>query len=150
MTGLEGLERRLAAVHALLSNIPDPVILVDEHAVVQEANEAARVLLPILKVDQPLSFALRAPDLLEGVETVVATGRAMHVEYHQRIPIDRTFDVQISAMDDAAVGATERRGVMLFFRDLTAARRLEQMRVDFVANVSHELRTPLASLVGFI
>ncbi len=39
---------------------------------------------------------------------------------------------------------------MLFFRDLTAARRLEQMRVDFVANVSHELRTPLASLVGFI
>jgi two-component system phosphate regulon sensor histidine kinase PhoR len=40
--------------------------------------------------------------------------------------------------------------VLLFFRDLTEARRLEQMRVDFIANVSHELRTPLASLVGFI
>ncbi len=41
-------------------------------------------------------------------------------------------------------------GVMLFFRDLTSARRLEAMRVDFVANASHELRTPLASLLGFI
>jgi two-component system phosphate regulon sensor histidine kinase PhoR len=39
---------------------------------------------------------------------------------------------------------------MLFFRDLTSARRLEAMRVDFVANASHELRTPLASLLGFI
>ena len=30
---------------------------------------------------------------------------------------------------------------MLFFRDLTAARRLEHMRVDFIANASHGLRT---------
>jgi two-component system phosphate regulon sensor histidine kinase PhoR len=35
-------------------------------------------------------------------------------------------------------------------RDLTAARRVEKMRVDFIANASHELRTPLASLLGFI
>jgi two-component system phosphate regulon sensor histidine kinase PhoR len=34
--------------------------------------------------------------------------------------------------------------------DVTALRRAEQMRADFVANVSHELRTPLTSLVGFI
>ena len=43
-----------------------------------------------------------------------------------------------------------RPGVVLFFRDLTSARRLEAMRADFVANASHELRTPLASLLGFI
>jgi two-component system phosphate regulon sensor histidine kinase PhoR len=33
---------------------------------------------------------------------------------------------------------------------MTAIRRAEQMRADFVANVSHELRTPLATLLGFI
>ena len=43
-----------------------------------------------------------------------------------------------------------RPGVVLFFRDLTSARRLEAMRADFVANASHELRTPLASVLGFI
>jgi two-component system phosphate regulon sensor histidine kinase PhoR len=43
-----------------------------------------------------------------------------------------------------------RDGVLVTFRDLTPIRRVEDMRVDFVANVSHELRTPLAALSGFI
>lgn len=150
MTGSEGLERRLAAVHALLSHIPDPVILVDEHAIVREANEAARILLPALRIGQPLSYALRAPDMLEGVNAVLTAGKSLRVEYHQRVPVDRTFDVQIGTLGNSANTEHDEHGVMLFFRDLTAARRLEQMRVDFVANVSHELRTPLTSLVGFI
>ena len=42
------------------------------------------------------------------------------------------------------------RRALILMRDVTALRRGEQMRADFVANVSHELRTPLTSLVGFI
>jgi two-component system phosphate regulon sensor histidine kinase PhoR len=34
--------------------------------------------------------------------------------------------------------------------DISALRRAERMRADFVANASHELRTPLAGLVGFV
>jgi two-component system phosphate regulon sensor histidine kinase PhoR len=41
-------------------------------------------------------------------------------------------------------------GTVYAFRDLTAERRLEQMRSDFVATVSHELRTPLASIHGAV
>ncbi len=40
--------------------------------------------------------------------------------------------------------------VIITLQDLTAVRRADQMRADFVASVSHELRTPLASLLGFI
>ena len=39
---------------------------------------------------------------------------------------------------------------MVVLQDVTAEKKAEQMRADFVANVSHELRSPLSALVGFI
>jgi two-component system phosphate regulon sensor histidine kinase PhoR len=39
-------------------------------------------------------------------------------------------------------------GAVALLSDVTAIRRLEQVRIDFVANVSHELRTPLAAVMG--
>ena len=139
------VERRLAAAQAALGNVPDPVLLVGEDGLVREANAAARALLPTLQIGQPLSYGLRSPDILEAVEA--PSDNSVHVEYRTRMPTERVFDVQVTALPGAG---GDRPLVMLFFRDITEARRLERMRVDFIANVSHELRTPLASLVGFI
>jgi two-component system phosphate regulon sensor histidine kinase PhoR len=141
-------ERRLAVAHALLANVPDPIVLVDAGGLVREANAAALALFPTLRPGQPLSFALRSPDVLDGV-AAARPGAPSTVEYRTRAPAERTFEVRIAALAPAGGGAG-RAGVMLLFRDLTEARRLERMRVDFIANVSHELRTPLASLAGFI
>ncbi|MFD0937686.1 ATP-binding protein, partial [Methylobacterium trifolii] len=138
---------RHAVAEALLANIPDPVILVDRRAVVIEANPAARALLPLMRLRHPLSFALRAPDVLDGIEEVLRTGAPLKTVYGTRVPLERAFEVQIGALPMPDGSGPN---VVLFLRDLTAARRLEAMRVDFVANASHELRTPLASLLGFI
>jgi two-component system phosphate regulon sensor histidine kinase PhoR len=135
---------------AVLAHIPDPVILVDQRALVLEVNAAARVLLPGVKTGHPLSFALRSPDVLGAVDTVLATGSPLRIEYSERVPTERTFEVHIGPLRSDASGIDPGTGVVLFFRDLTSARRLEAMRADFVANASHELRTPLASLLGFI
>ncbi len=128
----------------LLANIPDPIILIDRRMVVVEANTAAQELLPTLRRGFPLSFSIRSPDVLGGVDQVVHSGKALKVEHTEKLPAERAFELQISL-----IGSNE-QWVLLFFRDLTSARRLEKMRVDFIANVSHELRTPLASVIGFI
>ena len=141
---------RHAVADALLANIPDPVILVDRRAVVIEANPAARRFLPSLKLRHPLSFSLRAPDVLDGIDEVLRTGISLKTAYVTRVPTERAFEVQIGALPMPDMPGGGEPNVVLFLRDLTEARRLEAMRVDFVANASHELRTPLSALLGFI
>ena len=41
------------------------------------------------------------------------------------------------------------RGAIMLITDVTAARKAEQIRSEFVANASHELKTPLTSIKGF-
>lgn len=151
-TAPQAVERRErhSVAEALLANIPDPVILVDRRVIVLEANPAARALFPALKLRHPLSFALRAPNVLDGIEEVLRSGTPLRTSYETRGPAERTFEVQIGALPRPDVPGIGQRNIILFLRDLTSARRLEAMRVDFVANASHELRTPLASLSGFI
>jgi two-component system, OmpR family, phosphate regulon sensor histidine kinase PhoR len=81
---------------------------------------------------------------------VLEKGEPLKVEYSERVPTERTFEVHIGPLQSDVADPAVQAGVVLFFRDLTSARRLEAMRADFVANASHELRTPLASLLGFI
>ena len=39
---------------------------------------------------------------------------------------------------------------ILVFHDITRLRKLERVRMDFIANVSHELKSPLTSIKGFV
>ncbi|MGA2780946.1 MAG: ATP-binding protein [Smithella sp.] len=40
--------------------------------------------------------------------------------------------------------------VMFVFHDVTRLKKLEKIRVDFVANVTHEIRTPLTAIIGYL
>jgi two-component system, OmpR family, sensor histidine kinase SenX3 len=53
------------------------------------------------------------------------------------------------AVIEAEITVTEPMGsALVVVRDVTAARRTEELRRDFVANASHELKTPVASILG--
>jgi two-component system phosphate regulon sensor histidine kinase PhoR len=110
------------------------------------ANAAARALLPNMRADELLARSLRTPDVLDSVARVRATRRSERVVWHEKVPVERSFEVSIAPFG----GDGFEPALILSLRDLTEARRLERMRVDFVANASHELRTPLASLLGFV
>ena len=131
----------------LIARFPDPVVLLDGRSVVVASNAAARRLMPGLAPRQPLAFALRAPEVLDSIANVLATGEPADVAFGGRGPTEPIYEARLRRLDPASRADA---AIVLFFRDLTPERRLETMRVDFVANVSHELRTPLASLVGFI
>lgn len=132
----------------LFEALPDPAILVRPGGVVARANSAAFEALRGLAIGQPISFALRVPEVLEALRAVAAGGEARAIEYTDRVPVERWTRARVTAVGAHEGGAPE--FVLLLLGDLTPLRQAERMRVDFIANASHELRTPLAAILGFV
>jgi two-component system phosphate regulon sensor histidine kinase PhoR len=131
----------------LVMAIPDPVIVLDSALAVRYFNRRARDIVPNLRISEALTYALRVPELVDAIRSALDTGASRQIEYSERVPIDRVIEAQISTI----AGENGRTAfVVIVLRDVTQRHRVEQMRVDFVANASHELRTPLASLLGFV
>jgi two-component system phosphate regulon sensor histidine kinase PhoR len=136
-------------LRAVVAGLPDPVIALDSEGRVLALNEHARALAPALRQGEPVSLALRMPELIEAIGRALAQGEEQRVQFSERGTLDRWFQTIIMPVRrDPALSKPDL--VLMTFHDLTPLRRVEEMRADFVANASHELRTPLAALSGFI
>ncbi|MBI1208842.1 MAG: PAS domain-containing sensor histidine kinase [Azospirillum sp.] len=153
---------RLGAIESILEALPDPLILVNAERAVVRANGAARGLFGEHMLERDLAASLRYPTILEAVDAVLGGAKTRTVELILPVPVERSFEARIKPFrrsTEASAGVAPalsvptidgEAAVMLALHDITAIRRSEQMRADFVANASHELRTPLSSLLGFI
>jgi two-component system, OmpR family, phosphate regulon sensor histidine kinase PhoR len=142
-------ERAGERLEAVVAGLPDPVIALDRNGRVLTLNERARSLAPALRQGEPVSLALRMPELIEAISRAYASGDEQRVEYSERVPLDRWFEMIVKPVRrEPKLNKPDL--VLMTFHDLTPLRRVEEMRADFVANASHELRTPLAALSGFI
>jgi two-component system, OmpR family, phosphate regulon sensor histidine kinase PhoR len=142
-------ERAGDPLRAMVAGLPDPVIALDRDGRVLALNERARALAPALRQGEPVSLALRMPELNEAIARAAAADQEQRVEYGERGPLERWFETIVMPVKREP-GLSKPDLVLMTFHDLTPLRRVEEMRADFVANASHELRTPLAALSGFI
>jgi two-component system, OmpR family, phosphate regulon sensor histidine kinase PhoR len=132
-----------------VAGLPDPVLALDRDGRVIALNDHARALAPALRLGEPVSFALRTPELIEAIGRAARDGDEQRVVYSERVPLDRWYETVVTPVKRQA-NTRDPALVLMTFHDLTPLRRVEEMRADFVANASHELRTPLAALLGFI
>ncbi|MBV9990228.1 MAG: PAS domain-containing protein [Alphaproteobacteria bacterium] len=128
----------------VFERLPDPLMLLDASERVVFANRAMRAVIGVDAERKHVSSLLRTPAVLEAVRRSAARGEPTSVEFTFPVPIQRTYQAYIARIAGGPVAT------ILLLHDLTAMKRAEQMRADFVANASHELRTPLAALSGFI
>lgn len=130
-------------VEAVLEGMVEGVVVTDTTGRITLANAALREMFAIAGSAEgrtPIE-ALRNPEAADAIQE--AEGRRESVVREVRVtwPIERTFSLHAAGL---AAG-----GAVAVFHDVTALKRVDEVRRDFVANVSHELQTPLATLAGY-
>ncbi len=120
----------------LIDELHDAIFIADVDGRILLANAAARDLAPTDPIGKRLAEIVREHEILgaiagarRGQETEATVERADPKRFMRAI-----------------ARPLEGGQLLLLVQDLTALRRLETMRADFVANVSHELRRPITSL----
>jgi two-component system phosphate regulon sensor histidine kinase PhoR len=139
-----------ALMRALVAGLPDPSVLLDRAGRVLCFNAAAIELAPALRQGEPVLSALRSPEIVATLRQALFANEMQRTTYVDRAPIDRWIELVITPVAVPTRFGGKDICMLMTFHDQTQERRVEEMRVDFVANASHELRTPLAALSGFI
>jgi two-component system phosphate regulon sensor histidine kinase PhoR len=147
---LAGVIRERDSLEAVLADMTEGVMVVDERDLIQRFNRSAQQLFGLRLEDvkgRPAYEVIRNGDLLKFIEKTKSNAGPIEGD----IVLHGTEDIFLQAHGTALRRADDRSGgILLVFSDVTRLRRLENLRKEFVANVSHELKTPVTSIQGFV
>jgi len=136
----DALRHEREETETLIEAMTDGVLATDAAGNIVTVNTAGRRLISYRGPGRPpplseLFHDKRARDLVRAV-----------LAGHETEPSELALEGHILLVTGRPL---PNGGALLVFRDVTALRRLEAVRRDFVANVSHELKTPLTSIAGY-
>jgi two-component system phosphate regulon sensor histidine kinase PhoR len=131
------------------TSMTEGVLILNTEDKIEFVNQALSNILSEQYGDingKTLMEAFRSVDLqkafLEFKETRINVSREITLGNIEPV----ILNVSISAVQ----GPPEEEKTMIVFHDVTRLKKLEKIRIDFVANVTHEIRTPLTAIIGYL
>lgn len=139
-------EGRLKSV---LENLMSGVMMIDKDERIALMNRKAEEILGFSTEEllgRKYNEAKQQFEFTQLIEECIQSKEHIRDEMIFYFPEERILEINLSPMFH---GGEEWAGILIVLHDITAVRRLERMRSEFVANVSHELKTPIAAVKGF-
>ncbi|MHB0913686.1 MAG: HAMP domain-containing sensor histidine kinase [Armatimonadota bacterium] len=136
------LAEEKAKLEAVFTQSDDGLLVTDERGAIRMMNPAACRMLGVRFEDAEGKTVIEGTlnhELADLAERVLRTKTPASLEVSPQEAHIYACVTPLATPDGLA-------GAALVMHDLTAARRIDSVRRDFVANVSHELRNPLASI----
>lgn len=134
-------------LNLILKSIPDALLLINIHNIIEISNNAARELFGSDRLEgRPFLEIVRSPVFMTLIEEVKKNRLPGAAELTFDFTRETYLYVRVSPLY-YQVG--ELAGFVAVFHDTTQMKKLEQTRKDFVANVSHEIKTPITAIKGF-
>ncbi|HZG73638.1 MAG TPA: ATP-binding protein, partial [Chondromyces sp.] len=141
---INALSQEKEQLSSILSSMADGVITIGSDGAILITNPPAERFLQNWQYEKGgKDSGESAPKLVENLFKAVAETEKEQIG---EISVQgRSYVIIVSPL----YNAKHIRGAVAVVRDMTEERRLDKLRIDFIANVSHELRTPIAMLQGY-
>jgi two-component system phosphate regulon sensor histidine kinase PhoR len=139
-------ESRLKSV---LENMISGVMMIDRDSKIVLLNRSAEDILGFSAQEllgKKFDEAKQQFEFTQLIQECIDLREHIRDEMIFYYPSERILEINLSPI---SLNDEEWAGVLIVLHDITAVRRLERMRSEFVANVSHELKTPIAAVKGF-
>lgn len=136
-------------LESVLANMINGIVMIDVGGQIVLMNRRAEEVLGFSSsewVGRHYDEVKQQYELGQMIQEALLTREHLREEITFYYPEERLLELNLVpiSQDNGEFG-----GVLLVLQDVSAIRRLERMRSEFVANVSHELKTPVAAVKGF-
>lgn len=127
----------------ILHNMSDGVVSFDGDGNLVHANSEALEMLELEEFDLDFTRFIKKFDITSGIYLDVGPSESKQVTF----PVGDKFITANFSPYSGKNGGID--GLVVVLQDTTEAKKLDDMRKEFVANVSHELRTPLTTVKSY-
>jgi two-component system phosphate regulon sensor histidine kinase PhoR len=153
---VEELKSKISIANEEKSKLMTAFTSMNEGVLITNEQDLIEFISPVLSNMLAIQYGdVNGKTLMESFRSVdlqkaFLEFKETRVNVSREITMGTVEPIILSVSISTVHGHPDEEKTMIVFHDVTRLKKLEQIRVDFVANVTHEIKTPLTAIIGYL